>query len=75
MVSFGECSKEADRRRSPAANESHQETIKRYLKRALELRALAAKTGDRFRGDWLITVAESYENLASCEPPEPIQRR
>ena len=49
-----------------------QETIDGYLRRATELRGLAARTGDRFRRDWVIAVAESYEKLASCDPPEAI---
>ena len=51
-----------------------QETMHRYVLRAAELRALAARTNDQFRRDWMIAAAESYENLASGKPPKPFQR-
>ena len=44
---------------------SSDETMDQRFRRAAELRALAAKSGDQFRRDWLTAAAESYEKLVS----------
>ena len=45
-----------------------EETIARYLRRAVELRALAAEADDPLYRDGYIAVAKAYELLASLNP-------
>jgi hypothetical protein len=51
-----------------------EETIARYLRRAAELRALAAETDNPLKRDGYIVAAKAYEGLASWNPLEPIKR-
>ena len=47
-----------------------EETIAQYLRRAVELRALAAETDDPLYRDGYIALAEAYELLASSNPQD-----
>ena len=50
------------------------ETTNRNMERASELRALAARTDDQFRRDWLTAAAESYEKVASRPSIDIVKR-
>ena len=77
MLSVRECSKNTEAAPAVATRPEHlpdQETIDGYLRRSAELRAAAANTGNRFRRESIVALAESYEKLAPYEPPQLTQR-
>jgi hypothetical protein len=52
-----------------------EETKARYLRRAAELRRLAARIDDPDKRDRYVAAAEAYEGLAGWNPIEPTKRK